>query len=342
MTFEPPGEGPPEAFRGNGVEPPPPSQSDPSPPDPPEPPDGNSQTPPSTDFPDRRKLPRELEGASDGPRRWLLWVLGVAALFALAIGFTTTYPGSSRAFCGSCHTAESAATSHGQSIHADVACLACHGTTHGLLGGLVYVPTLIREAAQQVTRLPTAQGVLAPGACSECHIEIAASSELVAAGHPGPDAACDACHGQVAHPGTTAAVSRPGDPHPADYSFTHGRDAVAEPTACVDCHASDFCSACHVGATYPHPGDWTTMHGPESIGDRGASCTSCHAPSFCAGCHGTEIPHPENWVGLHFRSVETPQASACATCHSIRDCSVCHVKHSVHTEQRLYDWDIVP
>ena len=155
MTFEPPDLN--NSKPANAAqEPPPPPPAEASSVEPPRPPETPPRRQKMINFPDRRRRPRESDEPEPKHHRWYWWALAAGATLSLAVAVITVYPGSSRAFCGSCHAAEDAADSHESSIHSNVACLNCHGSGHGLFGGLVYLPTLLRETTQQITNLPVA------------------------------------------------------------------------------------------------------------------------------------------------------------------------------------------
>ncbi len=306
---------------------------------PPPPPDGE---------PSRRPELRALgDGAGSGrdnrasePRgsRWLRrLVIIVATVGALVFVASWSYASSSRNMCGSCHSVSAAAESAGDSVHADIPCLACHRQA-GIVGAFTYLPVLLRESVHELTGLSIAEGVLDPVGCGSCHSFL---SDAAARGdHPDETAECSSCHGNVAHPG--AGTAPEGDGHPSGFFAFHGRDSVASPGSCAECHKNDFCSACHFRTEYPHPETWTSLHGPASIEGGPAACVMCHEPTYCSSCHGADIPHPDNWFEIHHRATDPAVGSACLSCHAASECSSCHVRHSVHNEQGLYQWDLKP
>jgi hypothetical protein len=276
----------------------------------------------------RRRLPRWLRVA--------LIVLFTGWVMSL---MSWTYAGPSKAMCATCHAVEAAATSAPTSIHADVPCLACHKRP-GILGAIVYQPTLLRETVHNLTGIGSVEDGWKTVDCSACHAELAVDSPLLAEGHPGPDADCSTCHGDVAHPLDQAAPAGPVGPHPAQYTFLHGRDAVPDAATCAECHADNFCSACHLDNAYPHPDSWIEQHGAQTL-ETPSRCSVCHADEYCSACHGTTVPHPDDWLKLH-RSRLAANPSACGTCHAQADCAVCHARHDVHIQQRLFEWEYRP
>lgn len=261
------------------------------------------------------------------PRRVRRLLLVTTVLLPLMFLASWSYAEPSRGMCGGCHTVEAAALASANSVHAEVPCLSCHHR-EGFLGAVTYYPTLVRETIHEVSGLPVATGVLQPKDCESCHAAVADSD-----GHQGLGGLCLDCHGEVVHPGI-------GDQpqvgsHEEGYYLTHGRDVVSKGDSCSDCHATDFCGACHVQASFPHPDAWISQHGSLSMEQGSVSCDSCHPTSFCGGCHGTEIPHQDNWLGLHYRS-DFSSISACVTCHEQPECSSCHVRHGLHRQQSLY------
>jgi hypothetical protein len=248
-----------------------------------------------------------------------------------------TYAGSSRTMCATCHAAEPAAAAAAVSIHAEVPCLACHERP-GVIGALTYQPRLLWETVHNLTGLGSVGW--ADVDCSDCHAELTVDSPLLAEGHPGPEADCSVCHGNVAHPGDGLSdLTGPVGPHPAQYVFLHGRDAAPDAATCTECHQTEFCGACHLSNNFPHADDWIGLHGEEWTASEGQTCELCHSPEYCSTCHGTEIPHKANWFKVHFQS-EVAKTGACSTCHTQLDCELCHIRHRVHVQQRLYEWEV--
>lgn len=286
---------------------------------------------------------QETRGAAiSGParrRRWGRWLLlGLPIAFLMLAGWHRV--ASSDEFCSSCHTMEPATLTAARSVHAEVTCIECHSGT-GVWGSVKYLPTLARESLATITNLDVASGVLPARTCDGCHGDPAATPPLAPA-HSGPRSEdCETCHGDVSHPvlvvpGAALAGGRGENPHPSAYTQTHGREAVDQPSTCIECHEEDFCQACHFRETYPHPQGWIERHGPAQEEQGPESCTLCHEPTFCAGCHGTEIPHEPDWTAQHWRDLQDAPVTPCLTCHVESDCTTCHSRHAVHTEQSLF------
>ena len=259
-------------------------------------------------------------------------LVGALAVFVLLVAWNKA--ASSPRLCASCHAMDDAVSSAGDSVHAEVSCLACHKRP-GVLGALGYIPDLARESVQEVTGLEVTEGILEARTCRSCHDDLTSTGALAQAhGEEGPG--CATCHGNAAHPRASPAPP-PDEGHPEGYSQTHGRDATEEPASCTTCHQQQgFCTACHFRTRYPHPQGWMTQHGGVQEKEGAQACSLCHAPTFCVACHGTEIPHAPTWLGEHYRALQGVGSATCTTCHVPRDCALCHARHDVHREQDLY------
>ncbi len=135
-------------------------------------------------------------------------------------------------------------------------------------------------------------------------------------------------------------------PHPEGYP-THGVESLADPDACVVCHAPDAtfrsapgCQSCH--EVYPHASDISrgTVHGAAWLATR-LECVDCHgedgarAPAevegaTCSTCHHT-FPHDPSYEDSHGAEVVARGgAAACASCHPAEGgreagrCAECH------------------
>jgi hypothetical protein len=132
------------------------------------------------------------------------------------------------------------------------------------------------------------------------------------------DVDCSDCHAELTVDSPLLAEGHPGPE--ADCSVCHGNVA-------------------HPGDGLPHADDWIGLHGEEWTASEGQTCELCHSPEYCSTCHGTEIPHKANWFKVHFQS-EVAKTGACSTCHTQLDCELCHIRHRVHVQQRLYEWEV--
>lgn len=265
-------------------------------------------------------------------RRWVLLLMLAApvVLFGVIAGWTRTV--SSPDFCASCHEMEPAVESAAQALHAELPCLACHGTS-GAVGALAYLPHLGGQVAQVVSGQRIGLAKLPTVGCDSCHLRPVASRALLAEGHPDQRSPCASCHGVVVHPEPEPS---PEESHAPQYVQLHGRDALDDLEGCATCHQRQYCLACHVRVSIPHPDDWLGEHGLEQVGQGAETCQSCHSPRFCASCHGTEIPHDDTWLGAHYRRTDQSQETLCLTCHVQTDCASCHTKHGIHREQDLH------
>lgn len=112
-----------------------------------------------------------------------------------------------------------------------------------------------------------------------------------------PDRICHACHAPDTGTGapTRCRLCHDDDEgfpvpetHRAGWTEDHGRDAMATPDACYDCHESHRCVSCHFrrdrATTRVHPGTWLTLHGMAARHDP-AGCDGCHEAGTCQQCH---------------------------------------------------------
>lgn len=270
-------------------------------------------------------------------RRWLVALLGVAAVFAVLVLGTKVV--ASDRFCSTCHATQTAALSSARSVHADVPCIVCH-EGGGAAAVLTYAPNLLREGVAAMTGWGVADGILPARDCSSCHADLTTDPATAANHPPGQTQSCAECHGDVAHPqlhlpGADVVSTTTG--HPEGFIQTHGGVAVSDPSSCAECHEQKFCEACHLKELFPHPDGWIDRHGKVELQKGADTCTTCHGASFCAGCHGTEIPHRADWLGQHDKALQNESTTPCMTCHPVSDCTTCHSEHNVHREQDLYD-----
>jgi len=125
--------------------------------------------------------------------------------------------------------------------------------------------------------------------------------------------------------------------HPFGFQTRHGIDAAAGGSNCSSCHAQEFCSECHAGASTPsfHPPDFVDRHGTDAYASE-VECTSCHSQEvFCRACHGASGLAPRDgrsgafhdanpfWVVAHGQAARQG-LNGCVTCHSQSDCLQCH------------------
>jgi thiol-disulfide isomerase/thioredoxin len=299
------------------------------------------------------------------PRRrrspWVatLVVLGVIVVIGVLLWVPVAATSTSD-YCGSCKATKPAATAWAQSVHAKVECVECHippgldeqikwrtkewlniwadylnvprvdqegerpgndnctpchdmstvGDVHGdvkmphsrhvEISGLVCV-----DCHDKVSHGTRAQaGRVSMSVCSMCHAQVTATDE------------CGFCHTKPMHPEDT---------HPPDYIETHGREALADESACLRCHhdPQSFCDDCHSRPTPDHfSGTWRYTHNVVAEKDR-QGCMGCHDEAFCAQCH--QVSHPADWLQTH-QAVAAKGGGSCLTCHPQSMCDACHAR----------------
>ncbi len=158
----------------------------------------------------------------------------------------------------------------------------------------------------------------------------------------GADPSCSACHGPSFCLSCHDGVQKPFSIHPADWSMTHGMQAMRRTLDCASCHdQQSFCEDCHSRASlvpgrFPspsadppgssrfHPEGWGGVLGEapgvehHSAQARRSleSCAACHTEDQCIECHAFVDPHPESFTappeGWHYGQ---GTGSVCTKCH---------------------------
>ncbi len=150
---------------------------------------------------------------------------------------------------------------------------------------------------------------LAMERCSFCHDGRSARQD------------CSLCHtNNVLAKNKTVPLKEP--THPIRGEAKHG---VGNIYTCKGCHAEAVCSKCHLAM--PHPDNWTYRHGNEAI-KQPKACSTCHiAEVMCRDCHRIEMPHPSTWLSEHARNSQKIGEYVCERCHVLQSCDYCHAKH---------------
>ncbi|HSA55147.1 MAG TPA: hypothetical protein VLE53_05550 [Gemmatimonadaceae bacterium] len=126
-------------------------------------------------------------------------------------------------------------------------------------------------------------------------------------------------------------------PHASDIAERHGSLAATGKPECTQCHASRFCSSCHMGSDSRafHAANYVERHAVDVFTAR-ADCQTCHnTERFCRDCHtqtGVASQGRMNaafhnaqpsWVLSHGQAARAG-LEACASCHRQSDCTRCH------------------
>jgi hypothetical protein len=154
--------------------------------------------------------------------------------------------------------------------------------------------------------------------CHSCHLAPAEHRPA----QPQDMAFCQACHG----------LRR--EHKQADWGQVHGKEALAQPAECQQCHTQNWCASCH-SITRPHPQDWLTQH-PSAASANPKSCQTCHTQQFCDSCHKSKrLPpsHTANWLVQHESAALKPNPG-CSVCHRQSFCDECHKTAMPHPS----DW----
>lgn len=264
---------------------------------------------------------------------WL--VVAGFALFVLGLATAPVVPG----WCSSCHAMRPFAEAQARTVHADLACVRCHGASPGAYASIT--------ARQVTTMLPRFVWTLGRGGvdgpsngmadvgCRSCHGERIDAGAVGRRGlrmrHSscvGRRASCIECHSTSAHGGVTR-VAR---------GFTMDR--------CLSCHdgekTSSDCDLCHV-AKLPSDrvarGPWAVTHGPNweqahGLGDQ-RTCRACHPADYCRRCHKIDLPHPESFPRTHGASALQARRE-CLRCHEEDGfCTPCHGMQMPHPAKFL-------
>lgn len=255
-------------------------------------------------------------------------------------------------------------------------CDTCHATQAPDVGPMprIYLRYVPIEPERPPVHVDTAQPV-SIGQCAYCHTTIAETRDerLIFPHDPHleRDFDCAACHevfphqadatvvpdmlscyrchslvhstqGEVATEQCSACHPPAFDLVPEDHTLEfvtgeHTQQAEENMKSCTMCHASAFCTECHIGGFEMADGtlsepvvpeghrlrEWIPEHGDEFLGQRGA-CSICHTRVSCTECHLTAMPHPQGWLSLHAAD-DVRLVDDCNVCHTDRSsCQECH------------------
>jgi hypothetical protein len=204
--------------------------------------------------------------------------------------------------CAACHTRESCATCHRESVPRAVARLAATGPGRG--GGAVVTRRRPATHGADFSESHAAIARATPRTCESCHAR----------------AECVTCH-------RPDAGSAPGGYHLAGFLTRHAAAAYSRQTSCAGCHnQSTFCAACHeraglvsrgalrAGFHDAKPG-FLLGHG-QAARQSLESCTSCHAERDCLTCHSANggrrfNPHGPGFDAARLRRKNPGMCTAC-------------------------------
>jgi nitrate/TMAO reductase-like tetraheme cytochrome c subunit len=123
----------------------------------------------------------------------------------------------------------------------------------------------------------------------------------------------------------------------ADWQQVHGRESLANPANCQQCHTQDWCASCH-SISRPHRPEWTARHSAEANRSP-EGCQVCHTERFCESCHQSEegIPssHASSWLTRHRFQAQAGDES-CRTCHRDEFCQRCHAQKAPESHGKLW------
>jgi len=123
----------------------------------------------------------------------------------------------------------------------------------------------------------------------------------------------------------------------ADWQQVHGKESLANPAYCQQCHTTEWCASCH-SISKPHPTEWLARHSAEASRNP-KSCQVCHTPQFCESCHQSKrsVPasHQNDWLARHKDSARQ-QGANCNTCHRPEFCQACHAKKPPANHSKLW------
>ncbi|MDH4139416.1 MAG: hypothetical protein OEV43_02475 [Coriobacteriia bacterium] len=218
--------------------------------------------------------------------RWTVRLVMVF-LFVGAILFTR-YQLFQPSQCESCHTSVDWSETVSASPHADIDCMACHGSS-GFVAPVqdaaTYARWVIVNASEQ-KEVEVAPGSVDSADCLECHDNVrfeTLTNRGIRVRHSdflGEGLGCRECHNSIAH-----------------------GDAVLQPTTpgmnrCVVCHDGDRapsdCGYCHVEDPLLSKAVASSLPKIKTL-DTG-NCYACHEETPCLECHGVTMPHPEGWA----------------------------------------------
>jgi hypothetical protein len=171
-------------------------------------------------------------------------------------------------------------------------------------------------------------------ACMECHTGLKGE----------PPSRCEACHTQefkLPYSCNACHAENLNEIKPRDHFVpgfskkVHASLAKQSRNYCLQCHARDFCDACHQEykirvalpekiREYFHPPSshfdksfLPSGHSKEALNRGKDYCFQCHKVTFCDRCHnGLEMPHPEEFKKAHGKIVRREgYTKKCSNCH---------------------------
>lgn len=78
-------------------------------------------------------------------------------------------------------------------------------------------------------------------------------------------------------------------PHPIGFGQSHGVEALHDLDACTACHETGtLCTPCH-GIEMPHPGGFLKEHSSIASAVEDPACVRCHDTDECSACHMQHI-----------------------------------------------------
>ena len=194
-----------------------------------------------------------------------------------------------------------------QRCHMDTFCANCHRAANP-------------HSSDWIARHPK-ETLQSPEGCPLCHLAPAEKQPADVK----KMAFCSACHDlQREH-------------EQADWQQVHGKESIANPAFCQQCHTQDWCSSCH-SIMRPHQQEWTARHAAEANRNP-EGCRVCHTERFCESCHqsagGIPSSHASSWLTRHRLQAQTGDES-CRTCHREEFCQRCHAQKAPESHGKLW------
>lgn len=266
-----------------------------------------------------RPKAKVVASREQGPKsrrvRGLGWILGIALIVAVVVGYQYGVQDST---CARCHFTQRAfASRKTDDAHTNVSCSACH-VPPGANGVMSAVGTGLWNLSTQLKGKAPDNLVSAPvssSACLRCHRDVLSGvvtarnirmrhSDVLAEGY-----ICTDCHNTQGH-GSQVTLAR----YPQMSQCITCHDGVKEKAGCSTCHSSD------VGRASRVPADLFAK-----VQIKVTDCRGCHSMQPCIRCHGLELPHSEQFMkGYHARKALL-QPQICMKCHTtITFCNNCH------------------
>lgn len=199
------------------------------------------------------------------------------------------------------------------------ACVDCHAAD-------TTKPFLIRRATEAACK-KCHDNSTASFECATCHTNsknaktsapVALNIKFSRENHLTRKAACAACHGAI------ASSDKPGRTFiPGMKGCQTCHDGRKAPSSCATCHdnLAELKPATHDGGWLGRGGHGARARFPS------ADCRDCHAPNWCDACHQGNTPlriHPAGYEFEHGFDVKS-RSLDCAVCHETpRACNRCH------------------